>query len=150
LDALDLEPGQTVLDLYAGVGLFSAFIAELEARVIAVEQSAWATKDFVINLDEFNSVELYEAAVEIVLPSLRIQPDRILIDPPRAGLGPDVTEEIIRLSPTRLVYVSCDPTTLARDGKTLMEGGYTLKSVLPIDLFPQTFHIETISIWQMR
>jgi 23S rRNA (uracil1939-C5)-methyltransferase len=150
MDALDLKPDQTILDLYAGVGLFSAFVAEIGARVIAVEQSAWAAKDFVFNLDEFNSVELYEAAVEMVLPSLRIQPDRILIDPPRAGLGPDVTEEIIRLSPTRLVYVSCDPSTLARDGKTLMEGGYTLKSVLPIDLFPQTFHIETISIWQKR
>lgn len=148
LEALDVVPGSTILDLYAGTGLFSAFLAEAGARVIAVEQSPWATADFEANLSEFDTVELYETSVETVLPSLHIHPDAVLVDPPRAGLGPKVTQGIIDLSPSKLVYVSCDPTTLARDGRALRDGGYNLRSITPIDLFPQTFHIESISLWE--
>lgn len=148
LKALDVEPGNKILDLYSGVGLFSAFLAEAGAQVIAVEQSPWATADYEANLNEFDTVEIYEASVETVLPSLRIHPDSVLVDPPRAGLGSAVTQAIIDLSPSKLVYVSCDPTTLARDGRALQDGGYNLLSVTPIDLFPQTFHIETISLWK--
>ena len=148
LDALEVVPGSTIFDLYAGVGTFSAFLAEAGVRVIAVEQSSWATADFEVNLSEFDTVELYEASVDTVLPSLRINPAAVLVDPPRAGLGPAVIEEIVNLSPQKLIYVSCDPTTLARDGRALRDGGFELQSVIPIDLFPQTFHIEAFSLWK--
>jgi 23S rRNA (uracil1939-C5)-methyltransferase len=148
LEALAVVPESTILDLYAGAGLFSAFLADAGARVIAVEQSPWATADFEANLREFDTVELYEASVDTALPSLHIHPDAVLVDPPRAGLGPKVAQGIIELSPSKLVYVSCDPTTLARDGRALRDGGYNLRSVTLIDLFPQTFHVETISLWE--
>ena len=148
VEMLAVQPTDVIIDLYAGVGLFSSFIAEAGARVIAVEQSAWATKDFEFNLQDSDSVELYEAPVEVALPAIREQPDKILVDPPRAGLGAGVIQAILDLSPAELVYVSCDPTTLARDGKALKEGGYQLENIRLVDLFPQTYHIETISLWR--
>jgi tRNA/tmRNA/rRNA uracil-C5-methylase (TrmA/RlmC/RlmD family) len=99
-------------------------------------------------LDEFETVELFEASVEEAIPSLPDNPDVILADPPRAGLGQGVVKGIVDHAPSRFVYVSCDPTTLARDGKALKQSGYTLRHVVPIDLFPQTFHIESMSIWE--
>ncbi|OGO16422.1 MAG: hypothetical protein A2Z14_08885 [Chloroflexi bacterium RBG_16_48_8] len=146
LELLEPRSEETIFDLYAGVGLFSAFMAETGAHLIAVEESPWAASDFMINLDEFDHVELYEAPVETTLPSLFARPDGIMVDPPRSGLGRDVIISLLRFSPERLVYVSCDPATLARDVKALVEGGYQLEKVIPVDLFPQTYHIETISL----
>lgn len=148
MNFLEPQTHETIFDLYAGVGLFSASIAETGAHLIAVEDSPWATADFVINLDEFNTVDLFEAPVEITLPALEIQPHGVLVDPPRAGLGQGVVKNLISLSPERLVYISCDPATFARDAKALIRGGYHLEEVIPIDLFPQTYHIETISLFR--
>ena len=147
IEALAIHPGDIIFDLYAGVGLFSAFIASEGARLIAVEESPWATADFERNLDAFDHVSLYAAPVEMALPSINVQPDAVLLDPPRAGLGAQVVDRLLALAPKRLVYVSCDPSTLARDGGRLREGGYHLEFVQPFDLFPQTFHIETLSLW---
>ena len=144
---LAIQPGQTVFDLYAGVGLFSTAIAEAGAHVVAVEESPHACRDFVVNLDRFSDIELYEGAVGMALPQALQEPDAILIDPPRAGLSRAALDAVLERSCPRVVYVSCDPATLSRDGKRLMAGGYTLESVTPIDIFPQTFHIETISVW---
>lgn len=148
MEALDLKAGETFFDLYAGVGLFSAFAAEAGARVVAVEESPWACADFEVNLAEFEEVSLYEAPVETALPAIEARPEAVLVDPPRAGLGRAVVEPLLALAPPRLVYVSCDPATLARDGKWLAEGGYRLERVVPIDLFPQTYHIESLSLWR--
>jgi 23S rRNA (uracil1939-C5)-methyltransferase len=148
LSFLDPQPQDTIFDLYAGVGLFSAFIAESGAQLVAVEESSWAAEDFTTNLDAFDSIKLYEASVEMALPQIDDRPDKILVDPPRAGLGHDVTDHISRLTPQRIVYISCDPATFARDAKRLIESGYMLEQVIPIDLFPQTFHIETISLFK--
>jgi len=147
LDGLQLRPGQTVFDLYSGVGLFSAFLAQHGARVLAVEQSAAACDDFACNLDDFDAVSLYCASVEQALPALPDHPDAVLVDPPRAGLGREVVTALAAHSPARLVYVSCDPSTLARDGRMLTDAGYHLEQVTPVDLFPQTFHIESVSVW---
>jgi 23S rRNA (uracil1939-C5)-methyltransferase len=148
LRALAVQPGERVFDLYAGVGLFSAFAAEAGAQVAAVEACPSACADFEINLGEYDDVELYEASVEAALPAITARPDALLVDPPRAGLARTVVDELISLAPGRVVYVSCDPTTLARDGRHLAEGGYQLVRVTPIDLFPQTYHIETVSVWR--
>ena len=139
---------QTLLvDVYCGVGLFSAFLAGKVGRLIGIESSPFATEDFVSNLDEFENVELYEATAEETLPALEIQPDIILVDPPRQGLAPGVLDALLRLSPTLIVYVSCDPATLGRDARRLSAGGYRLEQVTPFDLFPQTYHVESISFW---
>jgi 23S rRNA (uracil1939-C5)-methyltransferase len=144
---LSLRPGSTVLDVYCGVGLFSAFLAPRAGRLVAIEASPSAAEDFVANLDEFDNVELYEAPAEQVLPQLDLQPDAIILDPPRAGLGRVVLEAVMRLQAPVVAYVSCDPSTLARDARRLAEGGYHLVSITPFDLFPQTYHIESISTW---
>jgi 23S rRNA (uracil1939-C5)-methyltransferase len=148
LEGLQLTPGQTAFDLYAGVGLFSRFAAERGAHVLAVEQSASACEDFAFNLDDLESVTLYQASVDQALPSLLPHPDAILVDPPRTGLGREVVSALMAHAPARLVYVSCDPSTLARDGRMLAAAGYSLEGVTPVDLFPQTFHIETVSTWK--
>jgi 23S rRNA (uracil1939-C5)-methyltransferase len=91
-------------------------------------------------------VSIYEGAAAKVLPNLQVQPDIAIVDPPRAGLERDVLDALVRMSPATIAYVSCDPSTLARDVKRLLAAGYHLEQVMPFDLFPQTFHIETISI----
>jgi 23S rRNA (uracil1939-C5)-methyltransferase len=144
---IDPQPDQVVFDLFAGVGLFSAFLADAGAEVVAIEESASACADFEVNLADFDGVDLYESTVAAALPAIPQRADAILLDPPRAGLAPDVIDELIRRQPARIVYVSCDPATLARDGKRLGRGGYRLVEATPIDMFPQTAHIESLSLW---
>ena len=148
MEALEVSAGEVVFDLYAGVGLFSAALAERGARLVAVEGSRWACDDFRVNLDEFEDVALYQAPVLQALPAIGEKPDAVLVDPPRAGLGRDVLDLLLEAGPQRLVYVSCDPATLARDGKGLAQAGYSLERVTPLDMFPQTFHIESVSLWR--
>ncbi len=138
----------TILDVYCGVGLFSAFLAAKCKRLIAIESSSSACDDFTINLDEFDNVELYEDLAENVLPALKVEPDIILVDPPRAGVEKEALDAIVKLNPKRIAYVSCDPSTLARDARRLIDHGYKLLDVTPFDLFPQTYHIESISFFE--
>jgi 23S rRNA (uracil1939-C5)-methyltransferase len=146
LELFPADPQATWLDLYCGVGLFSAFLAPRCARLVGVESSASACEDFSANLDEFENVELYEAPVEDVISHLAaLHPQAILLDPPRAGLDRRVLDGLMQMKPSRLVYVSCDPATLARDAKRLVAGGYRLEQVTPFDMFPQTYHIESIN-----
>ena len=148
---LPLTQSSTILDIYCGVGLFSAFFAPKCGRVIGIESSESACEDFVVNLDEFDNVELYEELAEEVLPNLVekiANPLYIIVDPPRAGLDKQVVDEILKIDPQTIAYVSCDPSTLARDAARLINGGYKLKEVTPFDLFPQTYHIESISLFE--
>jgi len=145
---LPLRPESIVLDVYCGVGLFSAFIASEVGRLIGIEENPMAVEDFSVNLDAFDNVEIYEAAAEDVMPGLDVRPDIILVDPPRAGLALPVLDAIIALQPEMLAYVSCDPATFARDAKRLRKAGFVLEQLTPFDLFPQTYHIETISFWR--
>ncbi len=136
------------LDLYCGGGLFSAFLAPRAQRLVGVEASPLAAGDFVTNLDEFENVELYEAPVAEALPHLDVSPDLVLVDPPRSGLGRRVVSHLATLAAPRLVYVSCNPATLARDARQLAEAGYRLSHITPFDMFPQTYHVESISFWE--
>jgi 23S rRNA (uracil1939-C5)-methyltransferase len=138
-----------VLDVYCGVGLFSAFFATQAARLIGIESSPSACQDFAANLDEFDHVELYEGLAQDILPALNFRADIAIVDPPRAGLDKNALDALIKLKPAVLAYVSCDPATLARDAARLISGGYRLKQVTPFDLFPQTYHIESISIFEV-
>lgn len=145
LKGLALTGGETVLDLYCGVGLFSAFIAPVAGRVIGIESFAPAVSDAAVNLDEFENIEIYEAPVETVLPALETKFDAIVLDPPRSGCAPEVVEALIANGAARIVYVSCDPATLARDAKRLAADGYRLEDAQPLDMFPQTYHIECVA-----
>ena len=147
---LSLDSGETVLDVYAGVGLFSAFLAPKVERLIGIESSPSACDDFVFNLDEFDNVELYQGTAEEILSGLEARPQAIVVDPPRAGIDRYALDGILSLNPATIAYVSCDPATLARDARRLVEGGYQLRQITPFDLFPQTFHIESLSFWDKR
>jgi 23S rRNA (uracil1939-C5)-methyltransferase len=144
---LGLHGAATAIDAYCGAGLFSAFLAPRVGRLIGIESSPSAVEDFTANLDEFDNVEIYEAPVERVLPELDVKPDFILVDPPRAGLERRALDGLLSLAPPLLVYVSCDPATLARDAGRLAAGGYRLEEISLFDQFPQTYHIESISVW---
>ncbi len=150
LDHLPVSRSTTLLDVYCGVGLFSAFFAGRVGRLVGIEASASACEDFAANLDEFENVELYEAPAETVLPGLDGNPDVVIVDPPRAGLDGRVLDALLARSPASLAYVSCDPATLARDAARLISGGYRLARVTPFDLFPQTYSIESISIFEKQ
>jgi 23S rRNA (uracil1939-C5)-methyltransferase len=144
---LPLSDTTTVLDVYCGAGLFSAFLAPRVKSLVGIELSPETCNDFTTNLDEFDHVSLYEASAEDVLGSTRFNPDAILVDPPRQGLGAKAVEAIVAQGASNIAYVSCDPATLARDARRLAIGGYTLKKIALFDLFPQTYHIESISYW---
>jgi 23S rRNA (uracil1939-C5)-methyltransferase len=145
VDGLPLDENSTLIDAYCGVGLLSAFLAPHIGRLVAIEASPETCDDFAINLDEFENVELYQAPVEDVLPTLDLHPEVIVVDPPRSGLARQALDGILSLEPERLAYISSDPATLARDAKRLIQGGYQLQEVTPFDVFPQTYHIESIS-----
>ncbi len=145
---LPLQPGDTLLDVYCGAGLFSAFLAPRVGRLLGIELSPQACADFAANLDEFDNVELYEGPAEHILPALDVRPAAVVVDPPRSGLERAALDALLRLSPPTLAYVSCDPATLARDARRLLQAGYRLSQVTPFDLFPQTYAIESISLFE--
>jgi 23S rRNA (uracil1939-C5)-methyltransferase len=148
LAKLELSATDTILDAYCGVGLFSRFIAPHVAHVIGVEASASAQADFALNLAACANVEFHFGRVEQILPTIAAQLDAALFDPPRAGCGPQVINAVVAQQIDRVVIVACDPATLARDVHSLLDRQYTLIEVQPIDLFPHTYHIETIAVLQ--
>jgi 23S rRNA (uracil1939-C5)-methyltransferase len=147
LDQLPGGPGINMLELYAGVGLFSAALAPRVGALTAVESAPSAVDDFAANLDEFDNVSLYSGLAEEVLPGLDLRPDVVLADPPRAGLALPALDALVAMDAPRLIYISCDPATLARDAKRLTAAGYTLQTSQPFDMFPQTYHIESINVF---
>ena len=141
--AIDGQSGETALDLYAGAGLFALPLAKRFAKVIAVEAGSAAAHDLRFNAERAGvSVQAEYARVEDYLTHLTDAPDFILADPPRAGLGPGVVFQVNRLAAPRLTIVSCDPATLARDLAAMPE--YRIESLTLVDLFPQTYHLETV------
>jgi 23S rRNA (uracil1939-C5)-methyltransferase len=152
-EALADYKGRTAIDLYAGVGLFTLPLAQRFDHVISVESGREAMHYLRQNIAANNmaNVEYNEARVEQWLGEFVAQRsdneapiDLLLLDPPRAGAA-DAIEAIICLHAARIVYVSCDPTTMARDLRHLLDGGYALERVTGLDLFPQTYHVETVA-----
>jgi 23S rRNA (uracil1939-C5)-methyltransferase len=142
--ALQNAIGGTALDLYAGVGLFALPMARRFKNVIAVETGSDAARDLEVNAARAGvPLGIERARVEDFLLRCNTRPDFVLADPPRAGLGKQVVAQLVRLAPPRLTIVSCDPATLARDIAALT--GYQIEHLILADLFPQTYHLETIA-----
>jgi 23S rRNA (uracil1939-C5)-methyltransferase len=142
------ESGGTAWDLYAGVGLFSLPLTKTFAEVTAVEAGTSAVRDLRENLrGTKHRVAAAETAVFLRQAAERRAdaPDLVVADPPRDGLGATVTALLGKIRPRRITYVSCDPSTLSRDVAALLESGYRLAQMHLVDLFPQTFHLESVA-----
>jgi 23S rRNA (uracil1939-C5)-methyltransferase len=138
-----------VLDAYCGVGLFTTHLAERAGLVLGIESAPAAVADLLENTADLDNVEVIEGPVEAVLPDLDPDDplDAAVVDPPRSGLDRFALDALVSLAPARLVYVSCDPATLARDAKRLVRAGYRLVEVQPVDMFPQTYHVESVALF---
>jgi len=134
--------GNTALELYAGVGLFASVLKRNFERVIAVESSPLSFSDLQYNSPA--NVKAVRATTDQYLERSKTRADLVVVDPPRGGLGKTVAMKLAQLGPRHLTYVSCDPATLARDLIALKEAGYRFEQAHLLDLFPQTFHIETV------
>lgn len=139
--------GQRIADLYSGCGTFSIPLAQAGAQVVAVESAASSVRDLRRNAT-LNHVEVEVIGGDTAreLPALG-QLDALVVDPPRAGLADGVVESIAAANPTRVVYVSCNPTTWARDVARFEANGFYLRGAIPVDLFPQTYHVEVVSLF---
>ena len=146
---LDLDGTELLVDAYAGVGTFAMLLAPYARRVIAIEESAAAVKDAAVNALGIGNLEFVEGRTEDVLDALEQSPDAIILDPPRAGCHPGAIEALIRQAPSRVVYVSCEPATLARDLQLLVRGGFRVETLEPVDMFPHTYHVECVAtLWR--
>jgi tRNA/tmRNA/rRNA uracil-C5-methylase (TrmA/RlmC/RlmD family) len=146
---LEAARGERFVDLYAGVGLFAIALAASGARGLAVEGDRSSAADLEQNAARWpDRLRTLRASVEeaVTMP-LDPAPDLVVLDPPRTGVGPEALDGVIAWSAPRVVYVSCDPPTLARDAKRLIAAGYSLTSIDGFDLFPNTAHVETIAVF---
>ena len=143
-----LQPAgyERLLDLYCGVGLFGLALADKVGQVMGVESVPWAIADAVINAEGLDNVSLAEGFAEEVLPEVEGAFDLAVVDPPRGGIHPAALRALAEKRPRRIAYISCEPTTLARDCAALTGAGYRLRWVQPVDMFPQTYYIETVAL----
>ena len=153
VEYLDLNKEDIVYDLYCGIGTISLYIANKAKKVYGVEIVKEAIEDARENakLNNIDNVEFIVGKSEEVFPrhiKNNIKANKVVIDPPRKGCEKEVLESIVELNPERVVYVSCNPTTMSRDVKYLVDNGYKVKEVQPVDMFPHTSHVECIALIQ--
>ncbi len=141
------EAGLRLVDGYGGVGLFALSVASSDSEVILFDTAAWAVEDALFNAEKmefYNFAALIGDAKEAFAEGG--EAERLIVDPPRTGLGLAAVVEICRFNANRIVYISCNPTTLARDLRFFIDRGYTVRRVVPVDMFPHTYHIETAAL----
>lgn len=148
------RPSDTLAwDLYAGVGLFSVALASRFEKIIAVESAPASIRDLHHNLQGKQNRIIASRTLDFLRrfhPGKESTPDFVVVDPPRAGLGKEVTALLVDVRPAHITYVSCDPATLSRDLKSLLDSGYHLTSMHMVDLFPQTFHLESVAALSLK
>jgi 23S rRNA (uracil1939-C5)-methyltransferase len=152
-ELLDLDGSEVMVDAYCGVGVFAVLVSPYVKRVIGIEESASAIEDAGLNMNGVTNVEFIGGKTEHVLAewSDADEVDVLLLDPPRVGCHPDVLESVKKLKPKKVLMVSCEPEAMARDLDLLCEGGmYRLETLRPVDMFPQTRHVETISMLTLQ
>jgi 23S rRNA (uracil1939-C5)-methyltransferase len=141
--------GALAWDLYAGVGLFARRLASYFGQVVAVESAPSSVQDLRHNLSGATQRVVASTTLDFLRRAQSVakeRPDFVVVDPPRAGLGKDVTALLGELRPQSITYVSCDPATLSRDLKSLLDSGYSFKQLHLVDMFPQTFHMESVAM----
>jgi 23S rRNA (uracil1939-C5)-methyltransferase len=153
LEFAELKEGEIVYDLYSGAGTISIYISEKVKNVYAFESVESAIKDAEenavinnVNNVKFLTADLYKSFLSLVKENKLPNPDKIIIDPPRSGMHKNTVDDVIKLSPERIVYVSCNPATQVRDVKLFVEAGYKLIKMKPVDMFPHTYHIENVCL----
>lgn len=151
LEYANLNGQETVWDAYCGIGTISLFLAKQAKKVYGVEIVPEAIEDAKANaaLNDINNAQFFAGKAEEIIPQKYkegIKADVIVVDPPRKGCDKELLDTIIDMQPDRVVYVSCDPATLARDLKILGEGGYEVREVQPVDMFPETVHVECVTV----
>ncbi len=141
--------GSTIVDLYAGVGAIGICLAQACKKVIAIEENLYAVKDGIKNaqINRVENIEFIQARVEQKIDILKIG-ETVIMDPPRKGVEKSVIESVSKLKIKKIIYLSCNPATLARDANLLINNGYTIKNVYLFDMFPQTYHIETLIVFE--
>ncbi len=149
LSLADLKGGETVMDIYCGIGTISLFLAQKAKKVYGIEIVEEAIEDAKKNavVNGIENAEFFAGKAEEVIPKLYvdgIKADVVVVDPPRKGCDINVINTIIDMKPEKVVYVSCDPSTLARDLRLLADGGFEIKEVRPVDQFPHTVHVECV------
>ena len=149
-EGLSLTGCELLVDAYAGVGTFAILLAPYAGRVIAIEESASAVQDGQVNAEGIENIEFLQGKSEDVFAQMTESPYGVVLDPPRAGCHPRVLDALLKLKPQRIVYVSCDPATLARDLRHLCDDAFCLEQVQPIDMFPQTHHVECVATLAYR
>jgi 23S rRNA (uracil1939-C5)-methyltransferase len=143
---------QHVLELYCGAGFFSIPLARVAKEVIAIESNRSAVRQAKENatLNEIHQLRLVEGDVDAILHRAELQPYVVVLDPPRAGCSVKTAERIARLRPQRIVYISCNPATFAREANILTSHNYMLRRLTLVDQFPNTYHIESVALFEVR
>ncbi|AFH50671.1 SAM-dependent methyltransferase [Ignavibacterium album JCM 16511] len=153
LEYADLKGNEVVYDLYSGAGTIAIYISQKAKEVFAFESVQSAVEDAKVNAElnnisnvEFITTDLYKSFLPIIHKKNFPVPEVMIIDPPRSGMHQNTVEDVIQLSPKRIVYVSCNPATQVRDIKMFVDAGYKLLKIRPVDMFPQTYHIENVAL----
>ncbi len=137
---------ETVLDLYSGTGTISIYLSDSAREVVGLEITESAVKDAIKNcrINQVSNCRFIQGDIKTVLSQVSVRPDVMIIDPPRAGVHKDVIGQVLEMAPAKIVYVSCNPATMARDLE-MIKNDYRLMEVQPVDMFPHTFHIESVA-----
>ncbi|HEM61914.1 MAG TPA: class I SAM-dependent RNA methyltransferase, partial [Chloroflexi bacterium] len=137
---------ELLLDLYCGVGTLGLSLAEKVAAVVGIDSSESAIEDARFNSQDLNNVQFLQGSVEESIHDVEGKVDLVLLDPPRHGVSKKTLDVIMERAPDKVIYVSCDPATLARDVGKMVQSGYDLVEIQPVDMFPQTYHVEAVAL----
>ncbi len=151
----ELTGEETVFDLYCGIGTIALYLSQSTKNVVGIESVKSAVEDAQKNaeINMIHNAEFHAGTVEQVMPALiekGYQPDVVIIDPPRKGCDKTLLDSILQAAPARIIYVSCNPATLARDLKHLTAENYTIQTIQPLDMFPHTSHVETVALLKKK
>lgn len=146
-----LSGKEIIYDLYAGTGTIGIFLSQNSKKIISIEINKEAVKDALenIKINGIKNVNIFSGDVSELIKLQTEKPDIIVVDPPRSGLDKITIDNIIRLKPKKIIYVSCDPVTLARD-LNILDEKYKLCEVTPVDMFPNTYHVECVCVLNIR
>ena len=150
VEMAELTGREQVLDCYSGVGMLTHHLASHAETLHGIDRHPDAIADAAINLAETENVSLYEGHVEEILPMLELQPDVVIVDPPVTGLSKEALSILVKQKAKKIIYVSSDVATLARDSKQLKKSGYRAVHLCGFDMLPQTFHMSLVMVWQRQ